>query len=160
HAAERRYIGRKEIAMCLMTSRTFAPSAARALVFIFAHRCNDRRSCCELILASHGGPIDRPIAERNALKSSQRTAAAASRNTCSPSYQCAIQPRASAAPARAWRYITESATFAARVLVIRSSIVGGRLEHTRMAMLAIGVVRVAASSSRLARAKSGRYLHP
>src|SRR4029079_7776296 len=77
---------------------------------------------------------------------------AASRNTRSRSYQWTDQPRASAAVASASRYMTESATFAARVSTMRSSVVTGSLGHTRIAMLVIGTSTVAASFLRLSRA--------
>ena len=59
--------------------------------------------------------------------SAQPSASAASRNTRSGLYQCTDQPRASAAEARASRYMTESATVCARLSAIRSSIVCGSL---------------------------------
>src|SRR5579864_6184456 len=133
-----------------------------ALCHVYGHFCAGIHCCsisaasaaaaASLCVACHGGPIDRPIADRKELMSWGPITAAASRNTRSRSYQCTDQPRSSAALARAWRYMTESATFAARVSAIRSSVVGGSLGHTRMAMLAIGTGSAATSSSRLSRA--------
>ena len=72
--------------------------------------------------------------------SSRPSAAAASRNTRSLSYQRTDQPRASAAAARTSRYITVSATVCARLSAIRASTVGGSGGHARSAMLAIETI--------------------
>src|SRR5260221_4976723 len=109
-------------------------------------------AAASLWMACQGGPINRPMAFRNASTSSMPSAAAPSRSTRSPSYPYTDQPRASATAARAWRYMTESATVCARLSLIRSSIVRGRSGHARMAMLAIGTSTAAASASRLSRA--------
>ena len=82
------------------------------------------------------------------------SASAASRNTRSRSYQCTDQPRASAAVARASRYITESAMVCARLSAIRSSIVGGSSGQARIAMLVIGTGT--ASSQRVESAHTRR----
>jgi hypothetical protein len=110
-----------------------------------------------LWLACYGGPIDRPIADRKASMSSRPITAAASRNTCLRSHQRTVLPHTSAALARAWRYITKSAIFAARVSVIRSSIVGRSFGQIGMAILAFGTGNLAANSSR--RARRARSLH-
>jgi hypothetical protein len=84
--------------------------------------------------------------------SSRPSTVAASRNTRSRSYQYTDHPRASAAVARASRYMTESAMVCARWSAIRSSIVGGSLGHARIAMPATGTGTAAASASRFSRA--------
>ena len=73
----------------------------------------------EVHFTCQGGPSDRPIACRKALMSAPPSAAAAWWNTCARSYQWTDQPRASAAAARASRYMTESATVCARLSAIR-----------------------------------------
>src|SRR5215469_11955556 len=98
---------------------------------LHGHRAHPRvpatraAAAASLCFACQGGPTDRPIVCRKASIFLPPSAAVASRNTCSRSYQYTDQPRASAAVAKASLYITESATFAARVSTIRSSVVGG-----------------------------------
>ena len=109
-------------------------------------------AAASLCRACQGGPIDRPIADSRGSIPSQPSTVAASRNTRSRSYQHTDQPRASAAVARASRYMTESATLCARLSAMRSAVVGGSSGQTRIAILAIGMGTAAASASRLSRA--------